>query len=68
MFLLGPASISVPLDSKNKHMGHGIITFKEKSLANLAFDELKKTSFREQMIPYTGPANRDPPEISRRIR
>lgn len=69
-FLLfpGPASISVPLDSNNKHMGHGIITFREKLLANLAFEELKKTSFKDQMILYSGPANREPSEISRKHR
>lgn len=65
LFFLGPISISVPVDKNNKHMGHGIITFKEKSLAELAFHELKKTSFKGQMLPYSGPANRDPPAVRR---
>lgn len=67
LFISGPSSVNIPVDSENKHMGHGIVTFEEKELAQLAYQELKKSALKTEMIFYTGPANRDPPEVINKI-
>lgn len=66
ILISGPSDIDMPVNAENNNTGNGIISFKEKDLAELAFTELKNTALKEQMILYIGPANKAPSEAARR--
>lgn len=63
-YILGPSSVDIPVGVNNKHRGYGIIAFKQRNLAQLAYQELKKAGLKFEMITYTGPANKDPLKLT----
>lgn len=43
--------------------GVSIVTFRERELAELAYNDMQKTAMGEKMVLYSGPGNKSPPEL-----